>query len=69
MDTGQFLTVEKLAEKYRAAGFTESAVRWMMFNRSKNGLDAAVVRIGRKVLIDEPAFIAWLRSQSERAAA
>ncbi|WP_395684342.1 hypothetical protein [Dokdonella sp.] len=43
----------------------------MLFNRETNGLDTAVVQIGRRILIDEQAFVAWLREHrgSAKAAA
>ncbi len=59
MNDPQFSTVEQMAEKYPA--FTEPSLRWLLFNRETNGLNAAVVQLGRKVLIDEQAFVAWLR--------
>jgi hypothetical protein len=61
----QFLTVEQLAVKYPA--FTEPSLRWLLFNRETNGLNAAVVQLGRKLLIDEQAFVAWLRSRKAAA--
>ena len=70
MDTQtQFLTVPKLAEKYHSAGFTVAGIRWQLFNRERNGLSRCVVRVGRRVLIDEVEFVAWLRSQRESRAA
>jgi hypothetical protein len=59
MSDPQFATVEQFAQKYPA--FTVPSLRWLLFNRATNGLDAAVVQLGRKVLIDEQAFVAWLR--------
>ena len=61
----QFLTAPKLAEKYKSAGFTEAGIRWQLFNREHNGFNRCVVRVGRRVLIDEVEFIAGLRSQRE----
>ena len=66
MNDPQFLTVEKFAEKYSAA-FTEASLRWLLFNRETNGLASAVVQLGRKLLIDEAAFVAWLRSRKAAA--
>jgi hypothetical protein len=66
VDTSQFFTVEQFAKKYRDA-FTESSLRWMLFNRQHNGLDAAVVQLGRKLLIDEQAFVSWLRTHKAAA--
>ncbi len=63
MESPQFLSVDRLATKYRDAGFTKASIRWMLFNRRTNGLDSAVVQLGRKILIDEVAFVAWLQSQ------
>ncbi len=59
----QFLTVESMSAKYPS--FSAGSLRWLLFNRQRNGFNCCVVRIGRKVLIDEAAFVDWLRSQSE----
>ena len=61
----QFSTVEQLAAKFPA--FTVPSLRWLLFNRETNGLSSAVVQLGRKVLIDEQAFVAWLRSRKAAA--
>ena len=52
--TRSFLTVKQFASKYPA--FHESNLRWLIFNQETNGFSAAVVRIGRRVLIDEQKF-------------
>ena len=59
----QFLTVQATANKYPA--FTEPALRWLLFGRQSNGFGRCVVRVGRRVLIDEVEFLAWLRDQRE----
>lgn len=59
MNDPQFCTVDQFAQKHPA--FTVPSLRWLLFNRTTNGLDSAVVQLGRKVLIDEQAFVAWLR--------
>lgn len=61
-------TVGQFAFKHCA--FTEPSLRWMIFNASKrsgskgdipgNGLEVALVRVGRRVLIDETKFFEWL---------
>lgn len=63
MDNSQFYTVEQFAKKYTA--FTPPSLRWLLFNRATNGLDAAVVQLGRRVLIDEAAFVSWLRDHRQ----
>lgn len=56
-------TIKQLAEDLPA--FTEASLRWHVFNRAVNGLSehGAVVRMGRRVLIDSEAFDRWIESQ------
>lgn len=58
-------TVKQYAAKEPA--FTESSLRAIIFNEHKNGLAnfKAVVRVGRKVLIDHANFQEWIESQSK----
>lgn len=62
------LTVRAFAAKHSA--FSESSLRWLIFNASghlgadSNGLSDALVRIGRRVFIDEVAFFEWARSRT-----
>jgi len=39
---------------------TTRGLRHLIFNAGSNGFDAVVRRIGRRVLIDETAFFAWV---------
>lgn len=57
-------TVAKFCEAHGDA-FTEGGLRWKIFNADTNGLTAAgaIVRDGRRVLIDEDRFFSWLESQ------
>jgi hypothetical protein len=65
------LTVRQFAERHPA--FQQGCLRNLIFlaesrstSRGKiegNGLDAALVRIGRKVLIDEAKFFNWIDAQ------
>ena len=57
------LTVQQLTDKHRA--FTPGGMRWLLFHRETNGLKAAVVRVGRKLLLDEERFFEWVDSQNE----
>ena len=41
---------------------TVGALRWMIFHAKTNGLDTAIRRVGRRVLIDEEAFFEWVAS-------
>jgi hypothetical protein len=61
-------TVNQFAEKHPA--FTTGGLRAWIFNENTNGLavSGAIVRIGRKVLIDEAKFFDWVQSQNKAAA-
>lgn len=54
------LTVSQFARKHEA--FSESGLRWLLFRSADNGLDrsGAILRVGRRVLIDEDLFFEWL---------
>ncbi len=66
-------TVRQFSEKHPA--FSQGALRNLIFladdrksskgNMPGNGLSVALVRIGRKVLIDEARFFEWIDQQQE----
>lgn len=39
-------------------------LRNLIFNRHKNGFDKVIKKVGKRVLIDEAAFFAWVNEQS-----
>jgi hypothetical protein len=45
--------------------FTKGQLRFWLFDRANNGLDAAdaVVKVGRRIYIDADAFERWIDSQ------
>jgi hypothetical protein len=55
----------------KGSPFTIGQVRWWIFNSRSHGLQAAgaVVRIGRRVYIDQDAFDDWVSKQNQQAAA
>lgn len=71
-------SVKGFSKKYPT--FTEASLRWLIFNghgdgtakphekHLGNGLEAsgAIVRVGRRVYIDEVQFFAWVKN-SQRA--
>ena len=61
-------TVNQFTEKNPA--FTHGGLRSLIFNEATNGLakSGAIVRIGRKVLIDESKFFAWIEAQNKAGA-
>lgn len=65
----QLDTVRTYAEKSPGV-FTEASIRWLIFNEKQNGLakTGAIIRVGRKVLINTTKFNDWLNSKSQAAA-
>lgn len=71
----QPLTIRQLSERFPA--FSEPAIRNLVFcaksrQSSKgeipgNGLNCAIIRVGRKVLIDAEQFQSWLQEKREAA--
>jgi hypothetical protein len=62
--TRSLRTVAQFADQ---TPFTESQLRWWIFNEETNGMRAAgaVVRIGgRRVYIDTEAFDRWVSAQN-----
>ena len=57
-------TVRTLAQKYPDV-ITEGGLRWEIFNKEKNGLkdSGALLKRGRKILIDADRYFEWLYSQ------
>jgi hypothetical protein len=43
-------------------------LRHLIFNANSNGFDSVIRRIGRRVLIDEAAFFAWVDQNGGRDA-
>jgi hypothetical protein len=56
-----FLTIRQLAEKFPA--FSEASLRSRIAQAKANGLEESIVRIGRKILINVPAFLQWINNQ------
>lgn len=67
----QLRTVKQFAEAHPA--FSQGSLRWLIFNANSrphnhgqvdgNGMEQALVRVGRRVLIDETKFFEWITSQ------
>lgn len=41
----------------------QGGLRYLIFHEKTNGFSPCVVRVGRTVLIDEQAFMEWMRSK------
>lgn len=59
-----YLTVQQFTSKHTA--FNTGGLRSLIFYEHQNGLakSGAIIRIGRKVLIDEARFFSWVEAQN-----
>jgi hypothetical protein len=59
----QIFSVRQLSDRH--PGFSEGSLRWLIHQSIENGLaqSGALVRNGRRVLIDEQRFLDWVRSR------
>lgn len=57
------VNVDGLVERY--PWLNPNGLRALLFRRKENGLNKAVVRVGRRLLVDTDAFDAWLSEQRE----
>jgi len=59
------LTIPQFSKSNPA--FPVGGLRWQIFNENKNGLKEAeaIIRIGRKVLIDVERYYEWVYSQNQ----
>jgi hypothetical protein len=60
MATPTLLTVNQFVATHKA--FTSGGIRALIFNENSNGLAkvGVIIRLGRKVLINEEKFFAWV---------
>ena len=58
-----YLTVKQFSEKHPA--FPEGGIRWRIFNEKENGLkeSGAIIRDGRRVLINEEKWFSRLEAR------
>lgn len=61
----EFLTIRQFADKHPA--FSQGGLRSLLFYRGDDAEKAgAVVRFGRRILIDESRFLTWVREGGTR---
>lgn len=58
-------TIKQFCEKHKA--FKEAGIRHQVFYKETNGMkkSGAIVRNGRRVLIDEEKFFQWIKNNQE----
>ena len=64
MDTSDrnFLSVKRASEHY---DIPIGGLRGLLFRRENNGLNKAVVKLGRRILLKRDEFERWLLTHSE----
>ncbi|MEI6270567.1 MAG: hypothetical protein WCP01_16950 [Methylococcaceae bacterium] len=60
-----YFTVPQLSKRH--AAFSNGCLRWIIYNAKTNGLEdsGALIRIGRKIIIDEALFLRWVKAQAQ----
>lgn len=58
MNAKRYLTVRQTAERYPA--FTQGSIRWIIFNKDHNQFASVIRKLGKKIVIDEAEFVAWV---------
>ncbi len=60
-----YSTVKQFCQRHQA--FSEGGIRHNIFYEKANGLaeSGAIIRIGRKILINESKFFTWVESQNK----
>jgi hypothetical protein len=63
-----YFTVQQFTKHH--PGFTNGGMRSLIFNERTNGLSksGAIVRLGRKVLINKENFFIWIEAQNQGGA-
>jgi len=56
-------TVRQMPSIYPS--FSQSSIRWLIFNEKTNGFSQCLRRVGRKILIDLDKFEAWIDEHQE----
>ena len=62
MENKKFLSVKEAAHKFN---WPLGGLKGLLFRRKENGLSRAVVKVGRKVLLNITEFEDWIGSHSE----
>ena len=56
----EFSTPKLLVKNYPNLELTDQQMNWALRHRKTNGLDFAVKKMGRNLIIHVPAFTRWL---------
>lgn len=67
IELSDLFTLDQLAEQHPGI-LTVPMLRWQTRHRATNGLQAACVKIGKKLLISKSRYQAWLAQSAEAGA-
>ena len=62
MNELRIIPIKEIKKLYNGC-FTESSIRWLIFNEKINGFSKCIIRIGRKILINLDEFEKWIVSE------
>ena len=62
-----YSSVKKMPEHTKGA-FSETSIRWLIFNEKINGFSRCVRRVGRKILINLDEFEKFVEEHAEGGA-
>lgn len=65
-DLSELDTIDELTARYPDK-FTRSQLQWALRFREENGLESAVVKLGRRLYLHRPTFMMWLVSRGRAA--
>lgn len=65
LDEKKYCTVKQIVANDSFC-FTKGMLRYYILHAHKNGLIDAIRRVGRKVLIRQDLFVAWIEKQSAK---
>lgn len=63
MNDYQYLSIKQIAESNQYP-FTPGQIRHYLIMRHKNGLDAAIRKIGKRLYLRKDLFDAWIERQA-----
>ncbi len=63
MDSNRYIPVPEWNDHHPWP--SQGGLRWLIFNKHKNGFDTVVRKVGRRVLISEEAFFDWIEAHGQ----
>ena len=61
-DLSEYDTIDEMVERHPDK-FTKNQLLWILRNREENGLNDAVVKLGKRIYLHRPGFTRWFANQ------